>query len=284
MHPVLLRIGSYPLHTFGVLLSLGFILGTLYFLRLSRRSGEAPQRMVDLAFWIFISALIGSRILFVIVNLPEYLRHPLDIFKVWRGGLVYYGGFIGAFLTGAWYLKRHGLHVWRVGDIALTSVMLGLSIGRWGCLMAADDFGKVTELPWAIKIPNLIGYPEFENLPLHPTQIYMSMNAFIIFLIAHFLINPRKKYHGQTTFLVALLYAVGRSFIEIFRGDYKRGFIAEWDILPPVGPDFLSTSQFISIFIVLISIVMLFLLKKRPMTKGVKGATTSIKGSKRSKK
>ena len=249
MHPILFKIGPITIYTYGVLIATAFFLGLALAVRQARIEGEDPQKIMDLSLYILISAIIGSRLLYIVVEYKEYISSPLRIFKVWEGGLVFYGGFIMAMAVVIVYTRKHEMNYWRVGDILAPSVAIGQGVGRLGCFFAGCCYGKDTNVPWAVifKDPNTLAPMDVH---LHPTQLYDSANGFIIFAVL-FILRKYKRFDGQLFWTYTLLYAVGRFIVEIFRGD-ERGFVIE---------SFLSTSQFIAIPLFIVSIIMLVKLK-----------------------
>jgi phosphatidylglycerol:prolipoprotein diacylglycerol transferase len=194
---------------------------------------------------------VGSRVLYVIINWTTFSNDPIEIIRIWHGGLVFYGGFIGACLVALWYLRKHDLSLWNTADILAPSIALGQFIGRLGCFFAGCCYGKPCDLPWAVT------FSDFDSLaptgvPLHPTQLYASINGLVIFLFLLFL-RRRKSFEGQLFWVYVLLYGVSRSFIEVFRGD-ERGVIIE---------GLVSTSQFIGIIMAGVAVVMLWMLRAR---------------------
>ena len=250
MHPILFKIGPITIYTYGVLIATAFFLGLALAARQARVEGEDPQKIMDLSFYILISAIVGSRLLYIVVEYKEYISNPLRIFKVWEGGLVFYGGFIIAMAVVIIYIKKNEMSLWKVGDILAPSVAIGQGVGRLGCFFAGCCYGRETDVPWAVifKNPNTLAPMDVH---LHPTQLYDSANGFIIFAIL-LILRKFKKFDGQLFWTYTLLYAVGRFIVEIFRGD-ERGFVTAS----------LSTSQFIAIPLFAVSIVMLIKLKRR---------------------
>ena len=251
MHPILFKIGPITIYTYGVLIATAFFLGLALAARQARVEGEDPQKIMDLSFYILISAIVGSRLLYIVVEYKEYISNPLRIFKVWEGGLVFYGGFIMAMAVVIIYVRRHEMNLWKVGDILAPSVAIGQGVGRLGCFFAGCCYGRETDVPWAFifKDPNTLAPMDVH---LHPTQLYDSANGFIIFVIL-LILRKFKKFDGQLFWTYTLLYAVGRFIVEIFRGD-ERGFVIE---------SFLSTSQFIAIPLFIVSLAMLIRLKQQ---------------------
>ena len=148
MHPILIQLGSLPIHTFGMMMGAGFLAGILYSLRQARRWGIDPEQIFNLSFWIMLSGVLGSRINYIIVDLAqkgvrsEFYKSPMQLFAIWNGGLVWYGGMILATFVVLYYARRYKMPVLRVFDVLAPGTFLGLAIGRFGCVSAGDDFGK----------------------------------------------------------------------------------------------------------------------------------------------
>jgi phosphatidylglycerol:prolipoprotein diacylglycerol transferase len=251
MYPILFQIGDFKIHTYGVFIALGFLTGIILALREARRVGEEPENILDLAFYSIIAAIVGSRLLYIVINYRYYIENPLEMIKIWNGGLVYYGGFLFALIVGIWYIRKNRLPLWKTVDIMAPSIAIGEAIGRLGCFSAGCCYGKETTLPWAVTFSD----PECLariGIPIHPTQLYSSVNALFIFLILT-VVKRFKKFDGLLIWLYVLLYSITRSIIEIFRGD-DRGFIFGGT---------LSVSQFIGIILVITSVFMLIYLWRR---------------------
>lgn len=250
MHPILVKIGPLTIHSYGFFLAVGLMLTIFYTTREAKRVGVDPQQMSDLIFYLAISALLGARLLFIITEFHDFADNPMEVFKVWKGGLVFYGGFIGALLTCIWYVKRHKMPLWKTADVLAPAVALGQSLGRIGCFSAGCCYGRETDVPWAVTFTDPDSLARL-GVSLHPTQLYESALDLGIFL---FLITfkKRKRFDGQLFWLYALLYAIVRLFVEFFRGD-PRGFLG----------GFLATSQLIGLVMVPIAIFMLVNLGRR---------------------
>ena len=252
MHPILFKIGFLTIHTYGVLVAAGFLLGLGLAVRQARREGIPPDKIVDLGFYVLLSALIGSRLLFILINAGHYIKNPLEIFKIWEGGLVFYGGVLLAVPIVLWYVRKNALGLWITADLFAPSLAIGHAIGRIGCFFAGCCHGRPAEgLPWAVMFTDpeslaLIG------IPLHPTQLYESAGEFFNFLIL-IILRRYKSFNGQLFMTYILLYSVLRFIVEFYRGDAGRGFITSS----------LSLSQGISILMFLISLAGLIILRKR---------------------
>jgi phosphatidylglycerol:prolipoprotein diacylglycerol transferase len=243
-----------PLHTYGLLIATGFILGIWLAQREGKRRGQDPEKIADLTFWILVAGLVGSRVYYIFVNWRDYFeagtflvstsfgRIP-RVLAIWEGGLVFYGGFIGAVLVAWLYMRRHGMPFLAHADTLIPSVALGHFFGRLGCFGAGCCWGDVAHVhwPWTVHFPpESLAYQTFAGrpspgdflaadrsatLPLHPTQLYESFGELGLFLLLVLVIRPRKRFHGQVLASWLMLYAVLRTVVESFRGDVERGVV-----------------------------------------------------------
>jgi phosphatidylglycerol:prolipoprotein diacylglycerol transferase len=251
MHPILFKVGPLTLHTYGLFISTGVLLAIALAAREARREGLDPQRILDLGFYLLVASIVGSRLLFVLIFYQDYLARPWAIFKLWEGGLVFYGGFALALPVGIWYLRRHHLPLWRTADIWAAPLALGHAVGRIGCFAAGCCYGKPAQIPWAVTF----SHPQslaILGVPLHPVQLYEALSNLLIFLFLSFYRRFR-RFEGQLFWLYVLLYSVIRFLLEFFRGD-ARGFII---------PSYLSVSQGISLPLAVTSLIMLLWRRKR---------------------
>ncbi|SPE50497.1 Prolipoprotein diacylglyceryl transferase [Verrucomicrobia bacterium] len=215
------------------MVALGFVAGLWTASRRGVRDGLPPEKVADLGFWLLPGAIIGARALYVITFWKEqFAGGPLgEIFAVWHGGVVYYGGFIGATLAGVFYLRLKKLPLWKVADVVAPSIALGSVFGRIGCLLNGCCYGRACNLPWAISFPeghetHPVGSPA---TPVHPTEVYDSLLNLGLYLALAWLYR-RKKFDGQVFGAYLVGYSVLRSFVEIFRGDYPpdQHYLGGW--------------------------------------------------------
>jgi phosphatidylglycerol:prolipoprotein diacylglycerol transferase len=219
---------------------------------IGKSEGIASQQIMDMGFVIIISAIIGSRLMFVLMNASYYSRMPLDILKIWQGGLVFSGGIIGVFLTMGWYINRHRLSLWKTADLWSPAVAIGQAIGRIGCFMAGCCYGKPTDLKWGVAFTNPHSLAHPLNVFLHPTQIYSSISGFIIFVIV-LLLHSKKRFEGQVFLWFLILHSTARLAIERFRGD-DRGMLLSSNM---------SMTQLITSLILIASVVTLMVLRPK---------------------
>ena len=218
MHPIAFHLGPLTIHWYGVMIALAFLAGLWTATRRARRENISSERIGDVVLWIMVGGILGARTVYVATYWKdEFAGQPLsEIFMIQHGGLVYYGGFIGATIAGIIYIRWKKLPLWKIADVLAPSIALGNVFGRIGCLLNGCCYGRVCSLPWAIRFPS--GHPT-GGLPVHPTEIYDALNNFILYLLLAWLFR-RKKFDGEVfaTYLVG--YAVTRTIMEYFRGDY----------------------------------------------------------------
>jgi phosphatidylglycerol:prolipoprotein diacylglycerol transferase len=245
MYPELFRIGSFPINTYGVFLALAFLCAILITVKLAARDGLPRDKIYDLSLWMLLASLIGSKILMFFTE-PEYRDHPLQLISLdfLRSGGVFYGGLLGAILTGYFLMRRYKLPWWKTADACAPGIAIGNFFGRQGCFAAGCCWGKPTTLPWGVKFTEL-GH-EITGVPtdtyLHPTQLYESFAMLIVFFFLLWL-HKHKRFSGQVILLYALLYSVIRFAIEFVRDD-PRG-----DLFGLTTLTGLSTSQIISLIV-----------------------------------
>jgi phosphatidylglycerol:prolipoprotein diacylglycerol transferase len=298
MHPVLLRIGSFTLGTYGVAMAVGFLVAILLGTRLARRQGIPVHALLDLFFWILVSSLVGARLLFVLLNLGPYVQvcaapeQPRTTWQavydctrslhLWEGGFTYFGGFIAALAVSLWYCRRQGLSFVRVADLCAPLVALGHFFGRLGCFFAGCCYGKATRSALGVALPpRSLAFQEMVvqgALPLtadatpalHPTQLYEALIELCIFA-ALMLFSKRKRYHGQLLVLYLALYPAGRAVIELFRGDPDRRYLVElatptlngWLGVSPQSPSLVSFSQALAVLAIAGAVLLHRTLRRR---------------------
>ncbi|MFL6230028.1 MAG: prolipoprotein diacylglyceryl transferase [Pyrinomonadaceae bacterium] len=259
MYPEIFRIGSFPINTYGVLLALAFLLALVVAARLAARDGLPRERIYDLGLWLLLAAIVGSKVLMLFTE-PEYRANPAHLLSLdfLRSGGVFYGGLLAASATAFLLVRRFKLPWWKTADAFAPAIALGQAIGRQGCFAAGCCWGKPTTLPWGVQFSPL-GH-EITGVPtdahLHPTQLYESFAAFLIFLFL-LRLHRRKIFDGQVILLYGVLYAAVRFTVEFFRDD-PRG-----DLFGLTSLTGLSTSQLISLVVGALSLVALVLRWRR---------------------
>jgi phosphatidylglycerol---prolipoprotein diacylglyceryl transferase len=219
VHKVAFHLGSWPVYWYGVLVALGFLAGLWTASRRGQIRGLSSEQILDVGPWLILGAVVGSRALYVISYWrQEFAGQPwLSILNIRQGGLVFYGGLIGASVSTILYLRWKQLPLWKVADAFAPSIALGACFGRLGCLMNGCCYGRPTSLPWGIRFP---ADHETQGAPVHPTEIYDSLLNLALYAGLAWLYR-RKRFDGQVFATHLVGYALIRSFVELFRGDYS---------------------------------------------------------------
>ncbi|MGO4882843.1 MAG: prolipoprotein diacylglyceryl transferase [Bryobacteraceae bacterium] len=241
MFPRLFQIGGYSQATYGVLVAIAFLVALSVISRLARRAGLNSDAVVNLGILCGISAIIGAKIMMYLIDLPDYIHNPSEIFSLasLQAGGVFYGGLIGALIAAIVYIRRRHLPPLATADVFAPGIALGHGIGRLGCFAAGCCWGLPTTLPWGVTFTNPISH-ELVGVPLgvklHPTQMYESLAEFFIFAILYWRIR-RPHAPGTIISLYLILYSTVRFLVEFVRYHEQPN--------PFGGP--LNTSQWISL-------------------------------------
>jgi len=254
MHPILFRIGNWPVYSYGVLLAAAYLTALQLAVVRARHRGVDGARVMDLGIYLIIAALVGAKLMLVIVDFKYFFANPSELKSLVSAGGVFYGGLIGALITAIVLVRRYNFRIWTTADLFAPGIALGHVIGRLGCLMAGCCYGRPTDVPWGITFTNPdaatnVGTPL--GIPLHPTQLYDAGAELLILILLLVTERRGRPFEGRTFWLYMLLYGISRFIIEFFRGD-DRGVM--------MG---VSTSQFVSLIVVPLSVVMLIRLRAR---------------------
>ncbi len=249
MFPELIRIHSFFLPTYGLLVAMAFLVALAVASKLARRSGLDPEAVLNLGVYCGLAGIAGAKLLMFLEDVPYYVRNPGEILSLssLRAGGVFYGGLIGALAVAIWYMRRRKLPLLVTADAFAPGIALGHSIGRLGCFSAGCCWGVETHLPWAVTFRNpraneLVGVPL--GVPLHPTQLYEAAAEALIFV---FLYRRFQKPHGPGAIigLYLLMYSSVRFLVE---------FIRAHDQPNPWGSVF-SASQWIALGLAVLGLV-----------------------------
>jgi phosphatidylglycerol---prolipoprotein diacylglyceryl transferase len=254
VYPELFKVGPFTVYTYGVLLAASYLLGLRLAMWRAKKWGLDPNRVLDLGIYIIIAALVGAKLLLLVVDFDQF-SNPRELLNLARLGGVFYGGLLLAVAVAFWYIHRHRLPFWTTCDVFAPGIALGHVTGRLGCLAAGCCYGKPTDLPWAIVFTNPLAAANVGTplgIPLHPTQIYEAGASLIILAILLATERRGRRFAGRTFWSYMFLYAVSRYIIEIYRGD-PRGTVF----------GIISTSQFISVVLAPLSLIMLVWLSRR---------------------
>jgi phosphatidylglycerol:prolipoprotein diacylglycerol transferase len=258
MYPELFHISF--LHTYGLLVAIAFLTGLWMAGRLGKEAGLNVEAVTNLGIYCALAAIVGAKLMMIIVSLPEYAADPRRIFtfETLQAGGVFYGGLIGALGVAWWYMRKTKLPPLNTADVFAPGVALGHGIGRLGCFSAGCCWGIECHRPWAVTFTNpaandITGVPL--GRPLHPTQLYEAFSEFVIFGILYWRVR-RSHAAGEVIGLYLLLYSTVRFIVEFFR-THEQGNL--WG-----GP--LDTSQWISIGLFLLGAYFYFVKSRGPQT------------------
>jgi phosphatidylglycerol:prolipoprotein diacylglycerol transferase len=228
MYPILVKIGPITLYSYGLMLAVAFLAASYVASREGTRLGMPPGIFFDLCFLIILAALVGSRLLYVILEPRTFLSHPLKFFALWQGGLDFQGGLVLALIVAFWFIRRHGLPWASTLDALALGAPLGQFLGRIGCFLAGCCYGRPSNVPWAVTFtdPNtLCPY----RVPVHPAQLYEGFLDLAVFLFLY-RFRTRKLYSGQMALMYLFLAGLTRFVVEFYRSplDYRGPVLFGW--------------------------------------------------------
>lgn len=229
MFPRLFHIGNFNLPTYGLLVSLGVLVGLWISVRNSAKQGIDPENAWNFGILVVLSGIVGAKILYIINDWSTYVAHPREIFSLstLQAGGVFSGGLIGALIAAVWFIRKHHMPALATCDGFAPGLALGHAIGRIGCFAAGCCYGKPTTHFWGVTFTNplasaLVGTPL--GVPLEPTQLFESAVELANFFILMWMLK-RKKFDGQVFAAYVILYGVARYFLEFIRDDPGRGSV-----------------------------------------------------------
>lgn len=257
-NPILLQIADLKIHWYGLFIVLGILSGLFVILKLADYYKINKDDIIDASFWIIIGGIIGGRLYDVLLELPFYLNYPMDIFKIWQGGLAIHGAIILGLITTIIMAKKKKIPLLPFLAITVPGLALAQAIGRWGNYFNQELFGLPTSLPWGIPISPINRVPEyyFDNY-FHPTFLYESIGNLLIFIILitfHYQIKGNKLQKMANEIVIAtylISYSILRFSLEFIKIDNTPVIFG------------LRFPQFISIAIIIITIIWLVLQKRK---------------------
>jgi len=254
VYPELFSVGPVTVYTYGVLLAASYLLGLWVAMARAKKRGLDANRILDLGIYIIIAALVGAKLLLLVVDFDQFSRSTADLLSLARSGGVFYGGLILAVVVGFWYVWKHRLPFWTTCDVFAPGIALGHVTGRLGCMAAGCCYGRPTDVPWAVIFTNPLAAANVGTplgIPLHPTQLYEAGAELLILVLLLATEWRGRRFAGRTFWAYMFLYAVSRFIVEIYRGD-PRGEVLGF-----------STSQFISLILAPLSVAMLVWLSRQ---------------------
>lgn len=256
--PLLISFGPVNLYWYGLFIVLGVIAAILTVLKLAPGYSVKKDQVIDLALWLMIAGLLGARVYDIFLELPFYLDRPLEMFKIWQGGLAIHGAILAG-IAAVWiFSRKEKLPFLPLTDMVVPGLAIGQAIGRWGNYFNQELFGRPTGLPWGIPI-NIFNRPtEFVSSSyFHPTFLYESLGCLVIFSILSVLTYRKLKkqspniYPGLITGAYLILYSALRFGLEFIRIDRTPEFFG------------LRTPQLASLILAAAALVLLYRLRPK---------------------
>lgn len=210
MDPIAFSIFGIDVAWYGILISIGVLIGTSLAMREAKRVGIDEELILDFLIWEIPISLIGARLYYVIFEWDMYKHNPIEAFNIRNGGLAIHGAIITAIIVAIVFTKVKKINFWTIADIAAPSLILAQSIGRWGNYVNQEAHGGPTDLPWGIMI---------DGIKVHPTFLYESIGNFLVFLFLYWYSRNKQKLKGEVFLLYIILYSFIRFFIEGLRTD-----------------------------------------------------------------
>ncbi|MBU1106296.1 MAG: prolipoprotein diacylglyceryl transferase [Candidatus Riflebacteria bacterium] len=211
MYPILFSTPWFNVYSYGLLIALGYTLGTVIILREAHRENLSVEAVFDMMLFQLIIGIFGSRLLFVLEYTPERLNLS-NFFALEQGGLTFYGAVISSIIFDLLYLKYRKLPFWKVMDCVSFGLPAGIALARLGCLLNGCCYGTSCEYPWAMN------FPAAGSVKCHPTQIYESIGALLIWLLLSKL-RPYRRNYGEIFLAYIASYGLIRFLIEFFRAE-----------------------------------------------------------------
>lgn len=255
-YPIMLQIGPLSIRWYGICIVSGIISAFFVVSKLAKKNNISASLIIDAAFFSILFGIVGARIYHIFLELPYYLEHPLNTFKIWNGGIAIHGGIIAGSLALFYFTQKHKLNFIKILALFAPGLSLAQAIGRWGNYFNQELYGLPTNLPWGIPIETANRVSDYIDYNFfHPTFLYASIGNFCIFIILlllslYFLKKPNKKSEIYIISSYLILYATLRFSLEIIRIDPT-----------PIILD-LRTPQIASIIMFILGIILLSLPQK----------------------
>lgn len=257
MHPILIELGDFTIYSYGFFIVIGAALAYFFLSHFARKEYNIDSdKISSLLIWVVVASFVGGKVLFYLEDPSRYVENPSKMYQDIGNGFVFFGSLLFAIPTTIWFFRKHKWPVWGMLDLIAVTIPIMHGFGRLGCLMSGCCHGIPTESFLGLTFTDPMCQADPLNTPLHPTQVYSMLLLASLFVFLYWK-RAHKAFDGQIFFLYVILYSVGRSIIEIFRGDEQRGYIID---------GILSHSQFISLMLIS-AVVVAYIYRRRMAAK-----------------
>ena len=256
LDPILLDFGFLEIRWYSLAYIFGIIIGWWlgkkilnHIFKISSISFNLKE-FDDFITYIIISIIIGGRLGYILFyNFGYYFANPIDIVKIWEGGMSFHGALIGIIIGTYLFSLKRNIHVFILLDVVACVAPIGIFFGRVANFINGELIGKVTKVFWSVI------FPKVDMLPRHPSQLYEAfLEGFVLFLILNFLIFKKSYKMGTCSYLFLIWYGIFRIFSEIFREpDAHIGYLFS----------LVSTGTLLSVLMILSGFIIMFFLRKK---------------------
>lgn len=230
------------IHSYGFMIALGIIVAFAVVLKMSRKFDMDSDKVSSLFMWVILASFVGGKVFFFLEDIDKYIADPSLMSKAMGGGFVFYGSLIFSVPTIIYWLRRNKIPARSFFDIIAFAGPVVQSFGRVGCFLAGCCHGTVCSSWIGVTFDHPDTLAAIKGQPLYPTQLFdIGVNLFI--LITLFFVQKKKQFEGQLFLIYLIMYGVGRSIVEEYRGDDARGFLFDGMV---------SHSQFIAVCIIVV--------------------------------
>lgn len=216
MHPIITKIGPFYVYSYGLMVAIGFAVVTLLAYRHADDFGINKEKIIDLGIVMLIGGIVGARIVYIALNFQYYIKNPLEIINLTKGGLVWYGAFISGMVAAAWFVRKSRISFWTAADLFAPYIALAQAFGRIGCFLNGCCYGSAAPSGFVLDVV----FPG-ESVLRYPTQIFSAIALLLIFVILR-IWQKKRHFTGEIFLAYGLLYSMKRFSIEFFRGDYPK--------------------------------------------------------------
>jgi phosphatidylglycerol:prolipoprotein diacylglycerol transferase len=220
MHPIIVKLGPVTIYSYGMMVAIAFLFG-IYLARIEAiRKNVSADLIYDLTFYVIVGSLIGARVYYILFFDPRsFIENPVELFKIWKGGLAIHGGILGGIIGGFIFSRLRKFSFWKLADIVSPSILLGQAIGRLGCFLNGCCFGVPTQSIFGVHFPkDSLAWIAYGGLSVHPTQLYEMILNFIGFLVL-WILRHKIRFDGGLFLVYLMMYNCIRIAIAGLRGD-----------------------------------------------------------------